>query len=293
MPPPSTPETAKARLAKLKEDVVRHYSKGSMRCAHCGTTTRLGIDHIRPVPRPHHRRRRGTRRDVGPNLWRRLKREGFPRDYQVLCKACNSSKGRDAVPAWKRRINGASRLEPRLDLLRLEPAYVRDNPETVKRIRELIAQEPRSKDDGSAIEDAVRRLWGEREDISVSMLRWRPLRGAFFGIEEKDGWGSDWWSTHLWELVEDKELSHDFAEFARKKLEDRGWTAQFLNPFARRSRLFRLGFCTICGFQKALVAATWAVRMGNGSDSLKELACDMHAEERRTSGWKLEPYVHW
>jgi len=65
-----------------------------MACAECGRTDDLSIDHILPrrlTPQP------GISKDVGHRLWVRLKREGYPDGYTVLCRACNSSKSSKGV----------------------------------------------------------------------------------------------------------------------------------------------------------------------------------------------------
>lgn len=77
------------RLKDLREEIFIHYSNGEIKCACCGETERkfLSIDHIRPVK--HHLKNY----DHGTNLYLRLKREGFPIGYQVLCYNCNIAKG--------------------------------------------------------------------------------------------------------------------------------------------------------------------------------------------------------
>jgi hypothetical protein len=60
-----------------------------MACAQCGRTDDLSIDHVIP------RRLLATtnvEKDIGRRLWKRLKQEGYPVGYAVLCRACNSSK---------------------------------------------------------------------------------------------------------------------------------------------------------------------------------------------------------
>jgi hypothetical protein len=75
---------------RLRILVLTRYSRGEPRCARCGSTANLGIDHIRSRAE---RKEAGRKPDVGPRLWRRLRNEAFPDGYQVLCRPCNSSKG--------------------------------------------------------------------------------------------------------------------------------------------------------------------------------------------------------
>ena len=77
-------------VARLRTLVLTHYSGGTPRCARCGVSADLGIDHIRSRVQGNRPR---SGRDVGARLWRRLRDEGFPTGYQVLCRSCNSSKG--------------------------------------------------------------------------------------------------------------------------------------------------------------------------------------------------------
>jgi hypothetical protein len=73
----------------IRAQVLAHYSDGNPQCARCGSTDDLEIDHIKSRAEQG----RPNDADVGAKLYRRLKREGFPPGYQVLCRSCNSSKG--------------------------------------------------------------------------------------------------------------------------------------------------------------------------------------------------------
>jgi hypothetical protein len=76
--------TRSQRRGKIKIKVFNHYGR---KCTCCGATQNLTIDHIDP----------GLRRLEGdpPSdaLYRLIIKKDFPPDYQVLCRACNSSKG--------------------------------------------------------------------------------------------------------------------------------------------------------------------------------------------------------
>lgn len=74
-----------AGRAVLKREVIEGYGGA---CVCCGTTllVHLTIDHIDGGGR----RERLT--NGGAGVYRRLRREGFPSGYQVLCFNCNSAK---------------------------------------------------------------------------------------------------------------------------------------------------------------------------------------------------------
>jgi HNH endonuclease. len=77
---------------KVKQEVMVHYSHGKVKCNCCGEAEPkfLTIDHIDPTTKTN-------KSDSGNNLWGRLRREGFPEGYQVLCYNCNGAKGRYGV----------------------------------------------------------------------------------------------------------------------------------------------------------------------------------------------------
>lgn len=78
--------------AALKEEVLSHYSGGECKCAWCGCQeiVVLSLDHIDNSG--GQKRRNGE--PGGNNFYRKLKSEGFPVGYQVLCFNCNWAKGR-------------------------------------------------------------------------------------------------------------------------------------------------------------------------------------------------------
>ena len=78
-------------IRKLKVDVMTVYSKGKPRCSCCNydNLDGLTIDHILG------RKQQGHSREFGSTvLYKHLKKEKFPRGYQVLCVSCNSAKGK-------------------------------------------------------------------------------------------------------------------------------------------------------------------------------------------------------
>jgi hypothetical protein len=83
------------RDAALFEAALRKYSDATMACGSCGRLDDLSIDHETP-------RRESmdfaSKRDIGRPLWSRLKREGYPSGYRVLCRVCNSARNRIVGP---------------------------------------------------------------------------------------------------------------------------------------------------------------------------------------------------
>jgi hypothetical protein len=73
------------RRAPYRAAVLAHYGQA---CACCGSTERLGIDHVNGGGEEHRRRLR--RRGSTFHAW--LIAQGFPPGYQVLCLPCNQSK---------------------------------------------------------------------------------------------------------------------------------------------------------------------------------------------------------
>lgn len=68
---------------KKKLEILSYYSKGVMKCVHCGfdDIRALSIDHIAGGGANH-------RRMTGNDIYGWLKRNGFPKGYQVLCMNC-------------------------------------------------------------------------------------------------------------------------------------------------------------------------------------------------------------
>lgn len=86
----------RANRQALRREVLSHYSGGQPRCTCCGEATLvfLTIDHIVPVKRNSKNNASGT---AGEALCRRLKRDGYPDGFQVLCYNCNCAKKVNSV----------------------------------------------------------------------------------------------------------------------------------------------------------------------------------------------------
>ena len=72
--------------AKLKGDVIRHYSNGTMTCLWCGfgDIRALSIDHINGNGAKEKRDKNWS----GAKFYVRLRQLGYPEGYQVLCMNC-------------------------------------------------------------------------------------------------------------------------------------------------------------------------------------------------------------
>lgn len=84
-------EKQKESRRRLRKLAFEAYSEGKPKCACCGETEEkfLSIDHINGGGTKERRMGKGG----GHFLYRRLKKEGYPIGYQVLCYNCNFSKG--------------------------------------------------------------------------------------------------------------------------------------------------------------------------------------------------------
>lgn len=88
-------EIARASRSRRKIEVLSHYSKGKPKCACCGEPhiEFLTIDHIERNGAAHRREiRRGKSGGVDMHGW--LKKNKFPKGYQVLCWNCNNARFR-------------------------------------------------------------------------------------------------------------------------------------------------------------------------------------------------------
>lgn len=76
----------KANREKLRNDILQHYGG---KCVCCGEAAYefLAIDHIDGNGNAH-------RRAIGQsNLYRWIRKNGYPDNFQVLCHNCNNAKG--------------------------------------------------------------------------------------------------------------------------------------------------------------------------------------------------------
>lgn len=80
----------KAYFQNIKREVFKHYCNGRIRCQ----CKRCPIRHIDLLTIDHIKARRKGRKRTGISLWLWLKRQAYPLGFQILCWACNSSKGR-------------------------------------------------------------------------------------------------------------------------------------------------------------------------------------------------------
>jgi len=91
---------------RLKLATFQAYSDLAPFCQCCQETAMefLTIDHINGSDMRNAERTNGTHRDSGNALYRRLKREGWPAGYRVLCLNCNFAIGHfSGCPHQKRQ----------------------------------------------------------------------------------------------------------------------------------------------------------------------------------------------
>jgi hypothetical protein len=81
------------KYAKLRREVVDHYSGGTRKCICCGEAEIefLQVDHIEHRGGAKHRKEIGN---GGTNLYTWIRKHKFPPGFQVLCANCNHAKGR-------------------------------------------------------------------------------------------------------------------------------------------------------------------------------------------------------
>jgi hypothetical protein len=106
-------QTARNLMSRrnIKEDVIWHYSFGSMRCAACGFNDirSLSIDHINGGGRKHLKEIKGS-------LYAWLKRNNYPLGFQVLCMNCQFIKRQQYHECNRKPINTISNNQQRLDI---------------------------------------------------------------------------------------------------------------------------------------------------------------------------------
>jgi hypothetical protein len=86
-------ERKRASHVALRQEVLAHYSHGTMRCACCGEghIQFLAIDHVNGGG--HRQRQQIGRNSRATYYW--LKVKGFPEGFAVLCHNCNNAKAWD------------------------------------------------------------------------------------------------------------------------------------------------------------------------------------------------------
>lgn len=92
----------KALHAKLKAEVFAAYGGPVCACCKERRVEFLSIDHINGA-----KGKRGDRRRNGSNLYRWLRRRGFPKGFRILCMNCNFSIGHFGYCPHKKRTVAA------------------------------------------------------------------------------------------------------------------------------------------------------------------------------------------
>ena len=82
---------------KAKLDTLSYYSNGTPKCSCCGETQLafLTLDHIIPIRRK--RDGKGSRNNSGVHTYAKLRMQGYPAGFQVLCFNCNCAKAANPV----------------------------------------------------------------------------------------------------------------------------------------------------------------------------------------------------
>ena len=124
--------TRNARRAKNKRRVFEHYGE---RCACCGTTEDLVIDHVNGDGKEH----RAEIGDASHIIYGWLIKNDFPPGFQALCRQCNTSKrGGDRC---RRHSAGPPRVTVRMDSAeRVAAVLIKHMPsDQLARLLELLA----------------------------------------------------------------------------------------------------------------------------------------------------------
>jgi hypothetical protein len=76
--------------AKIKREVLTHYAHGILQCAWCGINDIdvLCLDHVENNGKEH----RSSLGKMSQQLYRHLRKIGYPDGFQVLCANCNLKK---------------------------------------------------------------------------------------------------------------------------------------------------------------------------------------------------------
>jgi hypothetical protein len=85
-------ETGRAWHQKLRRDVLTHYSGGGPFCACCGESHYefLSLDHINGGGG---KERKSLKVTSNKPIYARLRNEGYPEGFRVLCMNCNHARG--------------------------------------------------------------------------------------------------------------------------------------------------------------------------------------------------------
>jgi hypothetical protein len=88
---------SKEERARVKMEVLTHYSQGIPRCASCNFNDMraLQLDHIFNNGAEERREIFGNRFAAGTMFYRWVRQQNYPEGYQVLCANCNIIKERE------------------------------------------------------------------------------------------------------------------------------------------------------------------------------------------------------
>lgn len=89
------------RIAKVRLEVLSHYSNSEIKCACCGDThiKFMTLDHIFGEGNKHRREIKRT------NIWYWARKNKYPTIFQVLCHNCNYAKSHGGCPHKNNKEN--------------------------------------------------------------------------------------------------------------------------------------------------------------------------------------------
>ena len=80
---------SKIRIREIKFETLAHYSKNTVQCASCGYKENINALELDHIDGQGNKDREEKGHDGGWGFFRKLKKLGFPKGYQVLCSNCN------------------------------------------------------------------------------------------------------------------------------------------------------------------------------------------------------------
>ena len=99
---------SKNRRARIRLEVLTYYGGNPPKCACCGEQhiEFLTIDHIHGGGNEHRRKLFGSKSVAGSRFYYWLKKNNFPRGFQVLCYNCNCAKAYCGIcPHQREKLN--------------------------------------------------------------------------------------------------------------------------------------------------------------------------------------------
>ena len=83
---------------EIKKETLSHYSNGKIECANCGYNKNINGLELDHIPGKSSKPIDAVEKKGGWPLYSRLKKQGFPKGFQVLCATCNKIKQIETDP---------------------------------------------------------------------------------------------------------------------------------------------------------------------------------------------------